>query len=97
MIKSKLFDVLQNPILTEKATHMNGLSKYTFEVPSSATKADVKEAVEAVFSTEVEKVNVVVNKPRKRVFKGRLGTVSGYKKAIVTLKKGKTIELSAGA
>lgn len=97
MIKSKLFDILQNPILTEKATHLNGLSKYTFQVPHHATKDDVKEAVEAVFTTEVEKVNIIVKKPSKRVFKGIRGTISGYKKAIVTLKKGKTIELSVGA
>ena len=97
MIKSKLFDILRNPILTEKATKLNGLSKYTFEIASHATKKDVKEAVENIFSTEVSKVNIIVNKPKKRVFKGIRGVVSGYKKAIVTLKGGKTIELSTGA
>ncbi len=97
MIKSKLYDILQNPILTEKANILNGSSKYTFKVAPNATKKDVKEAVEQIFSTVVTKVNIIVNKPSKRVFKGIRGVVSGYKKAIVTLEAGKTIELSTGA
>jgi large subunit ribosomal protein L23 len=97
MIKSRLFDVLQRPIITEKATIQTGSRKYTFKVPQSATKVTVKEAVEAVFSTEVESVNILVNKASKRVFKGKKGTVSGFKKAIVTLKLGKTIETIVGA
>lgn len=97
MIKSRLFDILKNPILTEKAMSQADKSKYSFKVASTATKEDVKEAVEAVFSTEVESVNMLVNKSKKRVFKGRKGTVSGFKKAIVTLKAGKTIELIVGA
>jgi len=97
MIKSRLFDILTRPLVTEKATSLNGMSKYTYVVPNDATKKEVSEAVSKIFSTEVLKVNVINSKPSKRIFRGIRGVRSGFKKVIVTLKSGKAIELSAGA
>jgi large subunit ribosomal protein L23 len=96
MIKVIDLDVLVVPIFTEKATFLNGLGKYTFKVLKSATKLQVKEAVERVFSTKVVSVNISNAKGKTKVFKGTKGTRSAFKKAIVTLEKGKTLDFSAG-
>jgi large subunit ribosomal protein L23 len=97
MIKARTFDVLVSPVFSEKATYANGMSKYTFKVNEQATKGDVKEAVEKIFEVEVKAVNILNTKGKKKVFKGRRGVRSGFKKAIITLKPGKTIDLGIGA
>jgi large subunit ribosomal protein L23 len=96
MIKVIDLDILVVPIFTEKATFLNGLGKYTFKVTKSASKQQVKEAVERVFSTKVVAVNISNTKGKAKVFKGIKGARSGFKKAIVTLEKGKTLDFSAG-
>ncbi len=97
MLDAKLYDVIVRPIFTEKATSMADKGKYLFEVSSCADKKLVKQAVEKVFETEVSSVNILNRRGKAKVFKGTKGRTTGYKQAIVTLKKGKTIEISAGA
>ncbi len=97
MLNAKLYDVIIRPIFTEKATSMADQNKYLFEVKSCADKKQVKEAVEKVFETEVASVNMLNRRGKAKVFKGTKGRTVGFKQAIVTLKKGKTIEISAGA
>lgn len=95
-MKTRLLDVLLAPHNTEKATFLSGLSKYVFRVANDATSPEIKQAVEQIFSTKVKKVNMLNVEGKKKVFKGRKGKRSNFKKAIVTLEKGKSIDISAG-
>lgn len=89
--------ILKESRITEKATALTAnLNQYTFEVFPDATRTQVKLAVEQVFKVEVAKVNVLNVKPRvrpDRMRRNRGGTISGMKKAIVTLKEGSSIEM----
>lgn len=96
MIKSSLYDVLLSPHNTEKATMLAEAGKYIFKINPDSNSSQVKEAIEKIFSVSVMKVNIINIKGKTKVFKGRKGRRSGYKKAIVTLEKGKTIDLSSG-
>lgn len=90
-----LYDVLRRPIVTEKSNVViDDLGKYTFEVASNANKAQIKEAVEIIFNVEVERVNTMVM-PAKHGQRGRKLYIrsKAWKKAIVTLKPGDTIDL----
>ncbi len=96
MIESRVYDVLVEPVVSEKATALTGRNKYVFNVSDSANKKTVKEAVEKVFNVKVVSVNILNRKGKEKVFKGRIGKRSDVKKAIVTIESGKTIELSVG-
>lgn len=96
MIKASVYDVLIAPHNTEKATVIAEMGKYIFKVSKDSNSAMIKEAVEKVFDTKVSKINIINVEGKSKVFKGRKGKRSDYKKAIVTLQKGKTIDLSAG-
>jgi large subunit ribosomal protein L23 len=95
-MKTRLLDVLLTPHGTEKATYLAEMNKYVFKVANDATSPEVKQAVEQIFSTKVTKVNMINVEGKKKVFKGRKGKRSDFKKAIVTLEKGKTIDISSG-
>ena len=97
MTQAKFYDVIRTPVVTEKSTRLGEYNKYTFKVSSTATKKLVKEAVEAVFSVKVTGVNTVTVPGKERRFRGRVGYRSGYKKAIVTLAAGQSINFTAGA
>ncbi len=92
------FDVLRRPIVTEKSTYQSGkLRQYAFEVASDATKPQIRDAVESIWNVQVTRVNVSVAPP-KRARRGRYGRKivvrnKQYKKAIVTLAPGQTIEI----
>ena len=95
-----VYDILRRPIITEKSSHQSSkLNQYAFEVMKSATKAQIKEAVEALFDVDVVKVNVM-NAPAKRSRRARSRRVlvrrASYKKAIVTLAPGNTIDIFEG-
>ena len=97
---STIYDVLKRPIVTEKTNYMNSdLHQYVFEVSIDASKVLVKDAIETLFEVTVNRVNLI-NVPPKRTrrWKSRRVKVrrSGYKKAIVTLKPGDTIDLFEG-
>jgi large subunit ribosomal protein L23 len=97
---STIYDVLKRPIVTEKTNYLNSdLHKYVFEVSGDATKILVKDAIETLFEVTVNRVNLI-NVPPKRTrrWKSRRVMVrrSGYKKAIVTLKPGDTIDIFEG-
>jgi large subunit ribosomal protein L23 len=93
------YDILRRPIITEKTNYQSGkLNQYVFEVDRKATKAQIKEAVEALFDVEVVRVNVT-NAPAKRSRRRNrrlLVRRPGYKKAIVALKPGDTIDVFEG-
>jgi large subunit ribosomal protein L23 len=88
--------VLLEPWITEEATRVGELNKYTFKVAVSADKGQIKRSVEDVFGIKVISVNVI-NMPRKKRIRGRVtGWKAGYKKAIVTIKEGDKIEFFEG-
>jgi large subunit ribosomal protein L23 len=95
-----IYDVLRRPIVTEKSNFQNAnLHQYTFEVSSDATKGMVKDAVETLFDVSVVRVNLInVSPKRTRRWKSRRVMVrrSGYKKAIISLALGDTIDLFEG-
>jgi large subunit ribosomal protein L23 len=95
-----IYEVLRRPFVTEKSNYQNSkLNQFVFEVDQDATKSMVKDAVETLFDVEVIRVNVV-NVPAKRGRKGRSRRIlvrrPGYKKAIVTLAAGNTIDMFEG-
>jgi large subunit ribosomal protein L23 len=97
---STIYDILRRPIVTEKSNFQNSnLHQYTFEVIQNATKGQVKDAVETLFDVDVVRVNMInVSPKRTRRWKSRRVMVrrSGYKKAIVTLATGDTIDIFEG-
>jgi large subunit ribosomal protein L23 len=95
-----IYDVLRRPLQTEKSSHQYAkLNQYVFEVASDATKNMIKDAVETLFDVTVERVNVM-NVPAKRTRRAQSRRVavrrSGYKKAIVTLAPGDSIDVFEG-
>ncbi len=92
----QMFDTLVCPIITEKALRGSEASKVTFEVPLTATKTDIKAAVEALFKVKVEAVNTVRQFGKQKRFRGKMGVRSDYKHAIVTLAEGQTIDVTTG-
>lgn len=91
-----LFNVLVKPVYSEKATFLNGMSKYVFVVQKSATKDLVKSAIESVFDVKVASINIIMHKGKAKKFKGVKGKRADKKKAVVSLKQGHSIELVSG-
>ena len=91
-----LYDVIRNPVITEKTTMLSGDRKYTFKVLPEASKDLVKKAIELVFGVKVQKVNILNQKGKTKRFKGIMGKRSDLKKAIVTLEKDQSIDLAGG-
>lgn len=85
---------LINPIISEKANILSSGGVYTFRVEKKANKFDIKKSVEDLFKINVRKVNLVTIPPKKRIMRGKTGFKSGYKKALVYLKKGQKIDLA---
>ncbi len=93
--KERMYQVIQAPHITEKAMN-EAENKVTFRVALDATKTEIKAAVEEIFSVEVLAVNTIRTKGKQKRFRGHLGKRSDFKKAVVTLKDGQSIEM-AGA
>ena len=91
--KAAAYDTILRPIITEKATMANENGQVTFAVPVTATKPEIKAAVEMLFDVEVKAVNTILLKGKTKMWKGRPGRRSDMKKAIVTLVEGHTIDL----
>ena len=94
--KFNIYDKILSPIVTEKSTNMSEFNKVTFKVPLSSNKKSLKKSIERLFKVNVTKVNIVNKKTRIKVSRGKKIKKKGYKKAIVTLKKGQNIDLSTG-
>jgi large subunit ribosomal protein L23 len=90
----KYYDLIRKPLITEKATMLAEVNKYTFSVRRDANKSDIRQAVEYVFAVKVDSVCVANVKGKVKRFKGKLGTRAAMKKAIVTLSPGHTIDFS---
>lgn len=92
----KHYDVIRSPIITEKSTMASENGQVMFNVASTATKPQIKSAVEALFSVKVKAVNTLVRKGKEKRFRGMLGKQSDVKKAIVTLEDGQSIDVTTG-
>jgi len=93
---NKAYQVVLNPLITEKATQLSEFNKMVFSVPLTASKIDIKLSIEKIFSVKVKCVNTILLKGKVKRFKGVIGRRSNTKKAIVTLEPGNTIDLSVG-
>ena len=96
MEKVNLFDKILFPIVTEKSTNLSSQNKVTFKVPNKANKNNLKKSIEKIFKVNVTKINIINKQNRTKVTRGKKVKVSGYKKAIITLKKGQSIDLTTG-
>ena len=96
MSKLHNFDKIVYPVVTEKSTNLSSQNKVVFKVHFKASKNTVKKNIEKIFKVNVTKVNIINKKNRKKITRGRKINILGYKKAIVTLKKGQNIDLTTG-
>ena len=96
MNKLKHYDVIRNPVVTEKSTMASEHGQVVFDVAMDATKTEIKAAVEALFSVKVKAINTLVRKGKVKRFRGHLGVRNDVKKAIVTLVDGQSIDISTG-
>jgi len=94
--KAELYDVIRQPIITEKATMASENGAVVFEVAIDANKPQIKEAVESLFGVKVKAVNTTITKGKTKRFRGQLGKRKDVKKAYVTLEEGNTIDVSTG-
>ena len=90
------YDVILAPVITEKATRTSEYNQVTFKVPLTATKPQIKAAVEALFKVKVTAVNTLRSKGKVKLFRGEPGKRSDWKKAMITLADGHKIDVTTG-
>ncbi len=95
-VSLRQYDVVRSPHITEKATMASEHNAVVFKVANDATKPEIKAAIEALFNVKVEKVNTIVQKGKTKRWKGKPYTRSDFKKAIVTLADGNSIDVTTG-
>ena len=96
MEKIHLYDKILSPLLTEKSTNLSSQNKIIFKVHKKANKKNIKNNIEKIFKVTVTKINIINKQNRTKLTRGRKVKVSGFKKAIITLKKGQSIDLTTG-
>ena len=92
----RLYDVILAPVITEKSTMASERNQVIFKVAPTATKPQIKEAVEKLFDVKVKSVNTLRRRGKWKTFRGRYGQTSDTKRAIVTLEEGQTIDVTTG-
>ena len=96
MSKFHLYDKIISTIVTEKSTKISEHNQIVFKVPTNADKKNLNKHIEKIFKVNVVKVNIINKQNRTKLARGRKVKISGFKKAIITLKKGQSIDLTAG-
>ena len=96
MQKIHLYDKIISPMVTEKSTNLSEQNKIVFKVPFKANKKSLKSNIEKIFKVNVTKINIINKQSRTKLARGKKVKISGYKKAIITLKKGQSIDLTTG-
>ena len=96
MHKTHLYDKILSPIVTEKSTTLSEQNKVVFKVPNSSNKLILKKNIEKIFKVNVTKINIIKKQSKNKFTRGRKDKIKGYKKAIITLKKGQSIDLTTG-
>lgn len=95
-IDPRHYDVIVSPVITEKATAASEHNKVVFKVARTATKPQIKAAVEKLFNVKVKSVNTLIRMGKIKTFKGKFGQQSDVKKAVVTLAEGSSIDFTTG-
>ena len=93
MDKIHLYDKIVSPMVTEKSTNLSEQNKIVFKVPAGANKINLKKNIEKIFKVNVTKINIINKQNRVKITRSKKVRVSGFKKAIITLKKGQSIDL----
>ena len=96
MEKVHLYDKILSPFVTEKSTNLSEQNKIIFKVPNKTNKINLKKNIEKIFKVNITKINIINKQARKKIVRGKKVKVMGYKKAIITLKKGQNIDLTTG-
>ena len=96
MQKIHLYDKIYSPFVTEKSTNLSEQNKIIFKVPAGANKKNLKKTIERIFKVNVIKINIINKQRRLKLIRGKKVKVPGFKKAIITLKKGQNIDLTTG-
>ena len=96
MKKFHYLDTIISPNITEKSTAMSEFNKVVFKVDKNANKKSIKKSIEKIFKVKVIKINTMNIKGKNKLVRNKKAYKSGYKKAIVTLKKGQSIDLATG-
>ena len=96
MKKFHYLDTIISPNVTEKSTSLSEFNKVVFKVHKGSNKNSIKKSIEKIFKVNVIKINIINKQSRKKLTRGRKVNIQGYKKAIITLKKGQTIDLTTG-
>ena len=96
MGKIHLYDNIISPLITEKSTNLSEQNKVVFKINKKANKISIKKNIEKIFKVNVIKVNIINKQNRTKTTRGKKVKIQGYKKAIVTLKKGQNIDLTTG-
>lgn len=92
----RAYEVIRRPVITEKATMISEHNQVSFQVAMDATKPEIKAAVEALFKVKVKAVNTLIQKGKKKRFRGRPGQRPDSKKAMITLAEGHSIDVTTG-
>jgi large subunit ribosomal protein L23 len=96
LTRQQMFDIVRSPVITEKATNVSEHNQVIFRVPLTATKREVKAAIEGLFKVKVTAVNTIRVQGKLKRFRGRVGRRSDYKKAVVTLGEGQRVDVTTG-
>ena len=96
MDKIHLYDKIITPLVTEKSTNLSEQNKIVFKVPKNSNKKNLKNNIEKIFKVNVTKINIINKRNRIKLTRGKKVKVSGFKKAIIILKKGQSIDLTTG-
>ena len=94
--KERMYNVIRSPIITEKSTNISEYNQVSFRVPLSATKPEIRAAVEGLFDVKVTSINTLRQRGKVKRFRGQLGKRPDTKKAIVTLAEGDSIDITTG-
>ena len=95
-MKMHLLDKIISPHITEKSTNLSEQNKIIFKVPDGANKKNLKKNIEKIYKINVTKINIINKKSKTKVTRGKKVKVAGFKKAIITIKKGQNIDLTTG-
>ena len=96
MKKFNMLDTIVAPVITEKATSLSEFNKIVFKVHKGSSKNSIKKSIEKIFKVNVIKINTINIRGKNKLVRGKKSSRPGYKKAIVTLKKGQSIDLATG-
>lgn len=94
--QGRSYEVIRSPLISEKSTFVSQFNHYVFKVSIDSKKHEIKSAIEKIFSVKVKSVNTLIQKGKKKRFKGKIGKRVDVKKAYIKLEKDNTIDISVG-